>query len=86
MESIRTLDKSAILATLVRRMEQRTGAMRARTADTAYQASLQEDRMKTRYDTMRIEGSWLADGMNRVAGEMAAQLTRAKHYEFRAPA
>ena len=74
------IDKSELLAHVVSQLgevvEQMDHAADAQRLDV----SKQEGAMQSRYDTHRIEGSWLADAMHIRRDELKQQLRRAQAY------
>jgi len=78
------MDKSAVYDMLVKRVCAEYDRMHSAAKDTADRAMEGEGRMKSRYDTKRIEGSYLADSLSKRTGELLVEIQRAHEFKERA--
>ena len=76
------IDKSALLQAVIADIECRHKRMAEAAKAQADEVQQQEGPMKTRYDTMRTEGGWVADGLHMREEELKCDLNRARAFGF----
>ncbi|HVU17294.1 MAG TPA: transcription elongation factor [Candidatus Didemnitutus sp.] len=70
------MDKRALLALLVRRLEDELAAIRAAALATHAEATSEENKAENKYDTRGLEASYLAHGQSKAAEEAAQALAQ----------
>lgn len=74
------MDKREVLKEVVASLERQHALMAAAARGQVDDVSKQASAMQSRYDTFRIEGSWVADGMHGREAELSRELTMAQNY------